>query len=218
MHPVEVPVQAALSSVYEGILAGSPDQTMAGVREALRREMPPEHILNDGLIAAMTEVGRRYERDELFVPEMLVSAKAMGAGLALLRPRLVEEGVPTAGKVVLGTVKGDLHDIGKNLVGMMLEGAGYDVIDLGNDVSPQRFVAAVEEHAPLVVGMSALLTTTMQSMQASVEALRDARAPVAAKIIVGGAPVSEAFAVQIGADGYAPDASRAVALVRSLLE
>jgi 5-methyltetrahydrofolate--homocysteine methyltransferase len=214
---MEVSMQAALRLIYEGILAGSTDRVEAGVQEALSNGIPLEEILYQGLVKAMGEVGQRFERGDFYVPEMLVSAKSMQAGLTLLKPHLVEEEVPTAGKVVIGTVKGDLHDIGKKLVGMMLEGAGFEVIDLGTDVSPQDFAAAVQEHAPLVVGMSALLTTTMQNMKATILAVRDTSVTVLPKLIIGGAPVSEAFAEQIGADGYAPDASRAVTLAQSFL-
>ena len=148
---------------------------------------------------------------------MLIAARAMQAGLDLLRPQLAETGVPSAGKVVMGTVKGDLHDIGKNLVGMMLQGAGFEVIDLGTDVPPEKFAAAVREHGAQLLGMSALLTTTMPNMQATIEALEDLGVRQSVRVMVGGAPLTDDFARKIGADGYAPDASRAVAVAKSLL-
>jgi 5-methyltetrahydrofolate--homocysteine methyltransferase len=164
----------------------------------------------------MAEVGARFERGEFYVPEMLVAARAMQAGLAVLKPHLAEGGVQMRGKVVIGTVKGDLHDIGKNLVAMMLEGAGFEVIDLGTDVAPEKFAAAVREHKPSLVGMSALLTTTMKAMQPTIEAIEDIGLRTQVKVLVGGAPITEDFAKSIGADGYAADASRAVAIAKSL--
>jgi 5-methyltetrahydrofolate--homocysteine methyltransferase len=207
---------STLQSIFEGVVAGNKADVEAVVEKALSAGLPTERILTEGLISAMTEVGRRFEAGESYVPEMLVAARAMQAGLAILRPHLAEAGVSSAGKVVIGTVRGDLHDIGKNLVAMMLEGAGYEVVDLGTDVPPERFARAAGEHAPQVVGLSALLTTTMQNMEATLEALEDVGVRRKVKVIVGGAPVTEALAGEIGADGYAPDASRAVALVKSL--
>jgi 5-methyltetrahydrofolate--homocysteine methyltransferase len=189
----------------------------AAVRVALGKGTPAARILSEGLIAAMTEVGERFEKQEFYVPEMLVAARAMQAGLALLKPQLIESGVQAAGKVVLGTVRGDLHDIGKNLVGMMLEGAGFEVIDLGTDVGREKFGEAVCTNEPQLVGMSALLTTTMQNMRATLEALEDLGVRDQVKVMVGGAPLTPAFAEEIGADGYASDASRVVALAKSLL-
>jgi 5-methyltetrahydrofolate--homocysteine methyltransferase len=169
------------------------------------------------MIAAMAEVGRLYETCEFFVTEMLVAARAMQAGMALLRPHLQNSEIRSKGKVVIGTVKGDLHDIGKNLVGMMLEGAGFEVIDLGTDVPPDKFVAAAREHTPNLLAMSALLTTTMPNMKATVDSLAAAGLRETVKVIVGGAPLNEVYSQQIGADGYAPDASRAVAVASSLV-
>jgi len=206
-------LQRVRDKVVEGHKAG----VEAAVHSALDAALVPEQILNEGLIAAMTEVGDRFERQEFYIPEMLVSARAMQAGLALLKPQLAESGVKAVGKVVLGTVRGDLHDIGKSLVGMMLEGAGFEVIDLGTDVGPEKFGEAVRTHRPQLVGMSALLTTTMQNMRSTLEALDDLGVRGLVKVMVGGAPVTESFAREIGADGYAPDASRAVALAKSLL-
>jgi 5-methyltetrahydrofolate--homocysteine methyltransferase len=165
----------------------------------------------------MTEVGKKFEEGEYFVPEMLISARAMQSGLAILKPLLVASDVRATGKVVIGTVKGDLHDIGKNLVGMMLEGAGFELIDLGTDVRAEQFVTAVRENAPDLVAMSALLTTTMPAMKSTVEALVEAGVRHQVKVIVGGAPVTGEYAAKIGADGYAADASRAAALATRLV-
>ena len=187
------------------------------VQEALDQGMAPEEILAGGLIAGMDEVGRDFKAGDLYVPEVLIAARAMHAGMNILRPLLAEGDVPSAGKYVIGTVQGDLHDIGKNLVKMMLEGAGFQTIDLGTDVKPDGFVAAVREHQPQFLGMSALLTTTMPGMKATIEALEEAGLRDAVKIMVGGAPVTAAFAEQIGADAYAPDAGSAVDIARSLV-
>ncbi|HLC01867.1 MAG TPA: corrinoid protein [Anaerolineales bacterium] len=209
---------ADVGPIYDAVVNGRRAEAEAKVGEALERGIPPEKILNDGLIAAMKEVGDRFECGEFYVPEMLIAARAMQSGLAVLKPRLTQLGVKARGKAVIGSVRGDLHDIGKNLVAMMLEGAGFEVVNLGTDVSPERFAAAVREHAPGLVGMSALLTTTMTSMKATVEAIESIGLRDKVKIIVGGAPISEDFARSIGADGYAPDASRAVTLAKSLLQ
>jgi len=206
-----------LQNVYEEVINGNRVGVETGVRRALVGNVHAGTILNDALVAAMTEVGERFERQEFYVPEMLVAARAMQAGLAVLKPELVERGIQAIGTVVLGTVKGDLHDIGKSLVGMMLEGAGFEVIDLGTDVGPEKFADAVRLHKAHLVGVSALLTTTMQNMKATLEALEGLGVRGQVKVMVGGAPVTEAFAKDIGADGYAPDASRAVTLAKSLL-
>jgi 5-methyltetrahydrofolate--homocysteine methyltransferase len=165
----------------------------------------------------MEEVGRLFEEGEKFVPEMLISARAMQAALGLLKPHLLQADIKTAGKVIVGTVAGDLHDIGKNLVAMMLEGSGFEVIDLGTDVSPQQFVDAVREHEPQVIGMSALLTTTMPSMGATIEALKEAGLREGVKVMIGGAPITQDFADKIGADGFAPDASSASRKAKALV-
>jgi 5-methyltetrahydrofolate--homocysteine methyltransferase len=172
-------------------------------------------ILNDGLIGAMDIVGKMFSDGELFVPEMLQAAKAMKAGLEVLKPHLSSEAVAAKGTIIIGTVKGDLHDIGKNLVAMMMEGAGFDVVDLGVDIDADKFVKEAVEHNAGVVALSALLTTTMPSMEATIVAVKEAG--IAAKIIIGGAPVTEAYADQIGADGYSDDAPGAVELVRKLM-
>ncbi len=165
----------------------------------------------------MAEVGRLFEEGEMFVPEMLIAARAMQAGMAILKPHLAEGEITSAGTVILGTVAGDLHDIGKNLVGMMMEGAGFEIVDLGTDVSADAFVEAVREHKADIIGMSALLTTTMPSMTATVEALTEAGVRDQIKVLVGGAPVTQAFADEIGADGFAPDASSATRVAKGLL-
>jgi 5-methyltetrahydrofolate--homocysteine methyltransferase len=206
-----------LEAIYQAVLDGNAAAAQAGVKAAIAEGIAPDVILKDGLISAMSEVGRLFEENEYFVPEMLVSARAMQQGLALLKPLLADSGAAPAGKVIVGTVKGDLHDIGKNLVAMMLEGAGFEVVDLGTDVTPDKFVKAVMEHKPQVIGMSALLTTTMPSMTGTIKALQEAGLRDQVKVMIGGAPVTDGFAKQIGADGYSPDASSAVRLARSLM-
>ena len=205
-----------LEAIYNAVLDGDAPAAKAGVNAALAEGVAPETVLREGLIAAMTEVGRLFEANEYFVPEMLVAARAMQQGLAILKPQLAEGGATPMGKVVVGTVKGDLHDIGKNLVAMMLEGSGFEVIDLGTDVSPEKFVKAVQEHKPQVIGMSALLTTTMPSMATTINALEEAGVREQVKVMIGGAPVTDEFAKRIKADGYSPDASSAVRLAKSL--
>jgi 5-methyltetrahydrofolate--homocysteine methyltransferase len=205
-----------LKAIYNAVLDGNAPAAQAGVKAALDAGLPAETILKEGLINAMAEVGRLFEENEYFVPEMLVSARAMQSGLTLLRPLLAESGAEPAGRVVIGTVKGDLHDIGKNRVAMMLEGAGFEVIDLGTDVSPEKFVKAVVENKATIVGMSALLTTTMPSMSNTIKALQEAGLRDEVRVMIGGAPVTDGFAKQVGADGYSPDASSAVRLARSL--
>jgi len=194
------------------------DGSVAGlVQQALDQGLSPAEVLNGGLIAGMDEVGKDFKAGDLFVPEVLIAARAMHAGMGILRPLLAEADVPSAGKYVIGTMKGDLHDIGKNLVKMMLEGAGFQTIDVGTDVKPETFVAAVREHQPQIVGFSALLTTTMPGMKATIEALQEAGLRDTVKIMVGGAPVTAAFAEKIGADAYAPDAASAVETARKLV-
>jgi len=186
------------------------------VQDALDAGMAPSKILSDALLAGMDEVGRDFKAGVLFVPEVMFAARAMKAGMDVLRPLLAEGEIAGSGKCVLGTVKGDLHDIGKNLVTMMLDGGGFEAIDLGIDLEPSTFVDAVREHNPDLVGMSALLTTTMVQMKATIEALEEAGLRDSVKIMIGGAPVTAAFAEQIGADAYAPDAASAVDLAREL--
>ncbi len=209
-------MEEVLQNIYNGILDGDRDMVRTNVQKAIDAKMAPGVILNDAMVASMGEVGKRFEEGEYYVPEMLIAARAMKEGLALLKPHLKEAKVASAGKVAAGTVRGDLHDIGKNLVCMMLEGAGYEILDLGTDVTPEKFVESVRDsHADFIV-MSALLTTTMPNMQQTVEALKAAGVREKVKVMIGGAPVTESYARQIGADGYAPDASRAVALAKSL--
>jgi 5-methyltetrahydrofolate--homocysteine methyltransferase len=210
-------MQNIIHEIYTAVLEGNANAAKELVQKAIEQGLTAEVLLNEGLIAAMNEVGRLFEEGEYFVPEMLVSARAMQAGLNLLRPILVEEDVKPVGKVILGTVKGDLHDIGKNLVGMMLEGAGFQVVDLGTDVPDDRFLAAVREHQPDLVGLSALLTTTMPNMKSVIDQLKQAGMREKVKVMVGGAPVTQTFASQIGADGYAADASQAVLLAKQLM-
>ena len=206
-----------LEKIFNAVLDGDAAGTQAGIKAALTESVAPETILKEGLIGAMAEVGRLFEENEYFVPEMLVSARAMQAGLGLLKPHLVAAGAEPIGKVIVGTVKGDLHDIGKNLVAMMLEGAGFEVVDLGTDVAPDKFVRGVVEHRPQVLGLSALLTTTMPAMALTIQALQAAGVRDQVKVIIGGAPVTQSFAQQIGADGFSQDASSAVRLTQSLL-
>lgn len=206
-----------LQQVYERVIAGDASTVKVLVQQAVAEGVPPPEIISRYLIPAMAEVGARFERQEFYVPEMLIAARAMQAGLGVLKPLLVEGELETAGQVVVGTVKGDLHDIGKNLVSMMLEGAGFEVTDLGVDVPPERFVAAVREKKPDLVGMSALLTTTMPAMRSTIEALVEAGLRDKVKVLVGGAPLAQAYADQIGADGYAPDAGAAVRKAKNLL-
>ena len=208
---------ADLRAIAENLIAGNAEEVRKLTQEAVDEGVSANDILEQGLIAGMNVVGVRFKNNEIFVPEVLISARAMKAGMEILRPILTASGVQSRGKVVMGTVKGDLHDIGKNLVSMMLEGAGFEVVDLGISVTPERFVAAAQEHQAQVVGMSALLTTTMVGMKDVVELLhREVGDRV--KAIVGGAPVNQRFADEIGADGYAPDATSAVELVKRLLD
>ena len=210
-------MQEKLSVLYDAILDGDISGAKSCVETALLADLQPEEILNDGMIAAMREVGRRFEEGDYYVPEMLVAASAMQAALSLLKPRLVENNVKSSGKVAIGTVKGDLHDIGKNLVALMLEGAGFEIQDLGVDVPPEKFVAAVSAGDVNIVALSALLTTTMPSMKTTIENIEQAGLRDKVKIIIGGAPVTQQFADQIGADGFSPDASSAPKLAQSLL-
>ena len=205
-----------LETIFQNITEGKAADVVAGVQAALDSGVSPEEILNKAMIAAMDKVGQLFEGGDLFVPEMLFAARAMQAGLNLLKPHLAEADVQSAGTVAVGTVKGDLHDIGKNLVAMMLEGTGFEIIDLGKDVDPAKFAEAVRNGAN-VVGMSAMLTTTMGRMAEVIEAIEDINMRDKAKIIIGGAPVTPEYAKQIGADGYAADASSAVEIVRELL-
>jgi len=206
-----------IKSIYDNILEGQQKVVEAKTQEALNSGIPPKVILDEGMVAAMAEVGRLFETGEYFVPEMMVAARAMKAGLALLKPQLVKANVKSLGKVGIGTVQGDLHDIGKNLVGIMLEGAGYEILDLGTDVSPEKFIQAVKTDKVDALALSALLTTTMPNMISTITALEQAGLRKQVKVLIGGAPITEEYARQIGADGYAPDASRAVTIAKGLL-
>lgn len=210
-------MDSVLEAIYESVLDGAQKVTEAKVKEALDSGINAETILNDGLVAAMAEVGQLFEEGEYFVPEMLIAARAMQSGLSILKPVLVEADYKPIAKVAAGTVKGDLHDIGKNLVCMMLEGASFEIVDLGTDVSPEQFVNAVKEQGCEVICMSALLTTTMPNMKATINALEEAGLRDKVKVMVGGAPLTDQFAREIGADGYSPDASQAVALAKRLV-
>jgi 5-methyltetrahydrofolate--homocysteine methyltransferase len=207
-----------MSAIYErlstAILQGNEDKIPKLVQSGLDEGLMPKDILDNGLVVGMNEVGARFKRGEMFVPEVLMSARAMQAGLGVLRPHLVASGAKLIGKIVIGTVKGDLHDIGKNLVGMMCQGAGFDVIDLGFNVDPEKFVKAIKEQQPEIVGMSALLTTTMRAMGHTINAIQEAGLRDSVKIMVGGAPVDAEFADRIGADGYGSNAANAAELAK----
>jgi len=207
---------ADLSALAENLINGKADPVRELTQKALDEGVPPGEILNEGLIKGMSVVGEKFKNNEFYVPEVLIAARAMHAGMDILRPALVSSGVEPIGKVILGTVKGDLHDIGKNLVAMMLEGAGFEVNDLGIDVSPEKFVEAVKEGGN-VVAMSALLTTTMTAMKTTLEALKEAGVRDKIKTMIGGAPVTQNYADEIGADGYARDAASAADKAKELM-
>jgi 5-methyltetrahydrofolate--homocysteine methyltransferase len=207
-----------MSRVYEqlstAILEGDVEKAPKWVERGLKEGLSAKEILDNGLVPGMNEVGVRFKAGDMFVPEVLMSADAMQASLTILRPELVASGAKLLGRIVLGTVKGDLHDIGKNLVGMMCEGAGFEVIDLGFNVEPERFIEAIKQHQPDIVGMSALLTTTMRAMALTIRAIEEAGLRNKVKIMVGGAPVDAAFAERIGADGYGSNAPAGVDLAK----
>jgi 5-methyltetrahydrofolate--homocysteine methyltransferase len=206
-----------LKQISESLQRGEDQRTCELVRQAIDRPVETERILDDGLIAGMNVVGERFRLHEIFLPEVLLAARAMTAAMELLKPLLIRTGAPSRGKVVIGSVRGDLHDIGKNLVGIMLRGAGYEVIDLGNDVPPESFVDAAVEQGARVIGLSALLTTTMSVMREVVSLLEDRGLRGKIRVIVGGAPVTEPFAAEIEADAYGFDAASAVERVRTLV-
>lgn len=208
---------AILTEIQEATIGGRAAEVEKLVSRALEEKFSLDDIVNNGFIAAMSIVGEKFRKNEIFVPEMLIAARAMKAGLKVLEPLIVAGERKYLGKIVIGTVKGDLHDIGKNLVGMMLQGGGYEVIDLGVDVAAEKFVSAIKEHQPQVVGLSALLTTTMPLMKQTIEAFKEAGLREKVKVLIGGAPVSQHYADEIGADGYAPDAGSAVELVKAVL-
>lgn len=206
-----------LNDLSQSVINGSIDQVKDQVNQLISSGMNPIEIINQGLIAGMNVVGARFKVGDMFVPEVLMSAKSMSSGLELVKPLIAEKDLQSQGKILLGTVKGDLHDIGKNLVAMMMESGGLEVINLGIDVPPEKFVDAVREHNPQIVAMSALLTTTMPGMKETIELLEEEGLRDQVKIIVGGAPVSKEFASSIGADGYAPDAASATDLCKELI-
>ena len=206
---------ADLAVLAETLIAGNRDKVAELVKEALDEGIGPKEILEDGLIAGMNVIGKRFKANEVYVPEVLIAARAMHAGMELLEEKLAAAGVKPIGTVVLGTVKGDLHDIGKNLVNMMLTGGGLKVVDIGIDVPAEKFVEAVKSSGAQVVALSALLTTTMPQMAEAIKALKDAGLEV--KTMIGGAPVTQSFADEIGADGYAADAASAVELAKGLI-
>ena len=208
-------MEPILQEIYNGILNGESKTVEAKVLAALESKVNPKEILDEGMVSAMAEVGRLFEIGEYYVPEMLISARAMQTGMAILKPQLKDANIAAAGRVAVGTVKGDLHDIGKNLVAMMLEGAGFEILDLGTDVDPGKFVDAADRVD--MIALSALLTTTMPNMKVTIDALKSAGKRDKVKVIIGGAPVTEDYAHQIGADGSAQDASRAVTMAKALL-
>jgi corrinoid protein of di/trimethylamine methyltransferase len=207
-----------LSKLYDAILNGDHKASAAVTREAIEAKVDAMKLVTQYMVPAMDEVGKRFECDEYFVPELLLSARAMKAALELLRPLLATETARFAGRVVIGTVKGDLHDIGKNIVAAMLEGGGFEVIDLGADVPPQVFVETVKTRNPQLLCLSALLTVTMPSMKITIDALQEAGVRDSVKVMVGGAPVTSEFAKSIGADGYSENAATAVSLARKLVQ
>lgn len=203
--------------IKEGISKGNVSLIKETVTALVEEGIAPLTIINDGLMVAMNEVGVRFKNGDMFVPEVMMSAKALSAGLEIVKPLLSTEDDISKGKVIIGTVKGDLHDIGKNLVAMMLESSGFTVINMGVDISEEKFIEAIKEHQPDILGMSALLTTTMPAMESTIQAIQQAGLRDQVKIIVGGAPVSQKFAQEIGADGYSGDAQEAITLCESLL-
>ncbi len=206
-----------LQKLYDAVLNGDQKTAVAVTQEALAAGCAPMELITKYMVPAMDEVGKRFECEEYFVPELLLSARAMKGSLELLRPLLAAAGAEPAGRVVIGTVKGDLHDIGKNLVASMLEGAGFEVTDLGADVAPEKFISAIQEKRANIVALSALLTVTMPAMRTTIEALKGAGVREQVKVMVGGAPVTPQFADEIGADGYSDNASAAVGLARKLV-
>jgi 5-methyltetrahydrofolate--homocysteine methyltransferase len=207
-----------LNELHDAIVDGDAKTTLKIVQAAVAEHVPAATLINEAMIPAMAEIGRLYEAEEVFVPEMLLAARAMKGALGVLRPLLRASGVQPAGRVVIGTAAGDLHEIGKNLVSAMLEGAGFEVTDLGADVAPENFVAAIREKQPHIVAMSALLTVTMPSIKATIQTIEDSGLRDRVRILIGGAPVTEEYAREVGADGYGENASVAVAVAKRLRE
>jgi 5-methyltetrahydrofolate--homocysteine methyltransferase len=208
---------AILEDIANGVVKGDEASVGEWTERAIAEGIAAKDILNDGLVAGMNVVGEKFKNNEVFIPEVLVSARAMKAGMRKVQPLLAEANIESKGKIVVGTVKGDLHDIGKNIVAMLLEGAGYQVTDLGTDVSAEQFMDVVKKEGSNIIGMSALLTTTMIYMREVIQAVEDAGLKDRVKVIIGGAPLTQSFADDIRADGYAPDAASAVDLVKGLL-
>jgi corrinoid protein of di/trimethylamine methyltransferase len=208
---------AQSNDLYDAILNGDANKAHTATQAALAAGAAPLHLITESMVPAMDEVGRLFEAEEYYVPELLLAGRAMRSALELLRPLMMASGEKLSTKVVIGTVKGDLHDIGKNIVGSMLEGGGFEVIDLGADVSPEKFVASVKEQKPQIVCLSALLTVTMPAMKTTIDALQTAGLRSQVKVLIGGAPVTMQYAKEIGADGYSENASGAVSLVKALL-
>ena len=206
---------ADLQALADAVIKGDQSTAVEVTKAALEEGMPPGDVLTEGLLAGMGVVGTRFKANEVYIPEVLISARAMKMAMEILEPKLVEAGIEPAGKCMIGTVAGDLHDIGKNLVIMMLKGAGYEVVDAGIDVSSEKFIEEAKTHNPDVIGLSALLTTTMPAMEKTIAAAKEAG--VTAKMIIGGAPITQEYADKIGADGYATDAASAVDVVNALL-
>jgi len=206
-----------LKEIADSLIKGKAPEVKELVKKALDEGVGVEKILNEALVAGMDVVGKKFQANEFYVPEMLIAARAMKAGMEVIKPILIQEDIKSQGRVVLGTAKGDLHDIGKNLVGMMLEGAGFEVIDLGIDVAPEVFVQTAKEKEAHLIGLSALLTTTMVGMKDVIKALKEANLDGKVKVMIGGAPLTQSYADEIGADGYAPDAASAVDEAKKLL-
>ena len=205
-----------LKKIAESLIQGNASQIRKLIQEAIDDGQDTGMILQEGLIGGMNVIGDRFKMNEIYIPEVLIAARAMKEGMVLLRPLIAREEIKNAGTIVLGTVKEDLHDIGKNLVGMMLEGAGFDVIDLGIDVDPEKFMEATKENNASIIGLSCLLTTTMAAMEDVIFSINNSQLNAKVKIMIGGAPITQKYADEIGADGYAPDAARAVDLARQL--
>jgi 5-methyltetrahydrofolate--homocysteine methyltransferase len=201
----------------EAVIMGSVEQVVEATHAAIAGGADPMEIIQKGLTAGMTIVGQRFKACEMYIPEVLMSAKAMAAGVDLVKPLLKGQKITSKGKFMIGTVKGDMHDIGKNLVALMMESSGFEVINIGIDISPERFADAVREHKPHILGLSAMLTTTMLAMQDTIEGLKEAGLRDTVKVMIGGAPVAEDFAMEIGADGYAPDGGSAAEVAQRLL-
>ncbi|MFQ5637729.1 MAG: corrinoid protein [bacterium] len=206
-----------LKQISEFLQQGDHKRVFELTKRAIGQNLPPKDILDNGLIAGMNVIGEQFRKHEIFLPEVLMAARAMYAGMDQLKPLLIKEGVPNAGKVVIGTVQGDLHDIGKNLVSILLKGAGFEIIDLGKDVPPERFIEAAQKEEAQVIGLSALLTTTTPMMNKVIDLVKDSGLNHSVKILIGGAPVTEEFAQEIGADAYAYDAAKAVECVKAFV-